>query len=644
MFVSHYTTLGINKSATSSEIRKAYHKLAQTYHPDKNPNGLEKFKEIVNAYDILSDAAKKLAYDQTREASSFFRAPKAPEAPKYPPPPPASAVKKSDFNIRTSTKISLKQAYIGVTVDVWYNMRVSCQACHGQTNKYQSIKICGGCRGTGRMNLFTSVPNCPDCDGKGTKVSLIKCPICKEATTRSKLSIQIPKGVRHNQSLTYFSNGDYLPDRTARGDLIVQIIMEDGDGIFKRQGDDLYATVEITLKDAMMGIQPGHCNLNHLDGRPLHMKQAPGMVISPGTKIIHKYEGMPVYMKPDFKKGDLHITFKVVFPTTIHLPQSQYDIDCVNRLFETDAERRKREENTAKKVDKDLSRDDERANLQELLSNALNILKLQDQNEKGSEEWKEKQRLAEKEKQIKEQKEREIKADLERQLKEEKERHLKEEKEWRLKAEKERQSLEEKERRIKEEREQYIKAEQEQRARAEQEQRARAEQEQRARAEQEQSLRSELEQRLKAERDRRIKAEYEHRINAEQGQRLKAKLEQKIKAERDLRLKAEREHRIKAEREQILRAEQEQIIKAAKDQILRVKQEQRIKAERDKILRHEHEQQIRAEVARQIYAEIERQRRAEEKRMMEEMARHDLCKRKRCMEPESEGDDYRRKK
>ncbi|KAG2203624.1 hypothetical protein INT47_011718 [Mucor saturninus] len=623
MFVSHYTTLGINKSATSSEIRKA-----QTYHPDKNPNGLEKFKEIANAYSILSDATKKLDYDRAREAPSFFRAPKAPETPKYPPPPPASTVKKSDYNIRTSTKISLKQAYIGATIDVWYNMRVSCQACHGQTNKYQSIKICGGCRGTGRSNLFTSVPNCPDCNGKGTKVNLIKCPICKEATTRSKLSIQIPKGVRHNQSLTYFSNGNYLPDRTARGDLIVQIIMEDSYSIFKRQGDDLYATVEIDLKDALMGILPGRHDLIHLDGRPVHMKQAPGMVISPGTTIIQRNEGMPVYKSSNDKKGDLHVTFKVVFPTTIRLPQSRYDIDCVNRLFETDAERRKREENTAKKVGKDLSRDEERANIQELLSDALNILKLHDQNEKGSEGWKEKQKLAEKEKQIKEQKEREIKADLERQLKEQKEQHLKEEKEWQIKAEKERQSLEEKERRIKEEREQYIKAEQEQRTRAEQEQ----------------SLKSELEQRLKAERDQRIKAEYEHRLNAEQGQRLRAKLEQKIKVERDLRLKAEREHRIKAEREQILKAEQEQRIKAERDQILRLVQEQRIKAERDQILRHEHEQHIRAEVARQIYAEIERQRRTEEERMMEEMARHDLCKRKRCMEPESEGDDYKRKK
>lgn len=344
---------------------------------------------------------------------------------------------------------------------------------NSQTSKNKAQKSCASCHGTGRTTTFSKSATCFSCSGMGFVYGPTKCSVCKEATTRTTLRIQIKKGVRHNQCLTYLNHGNYLPNRKSRGDLLVLLTVEEEYGIYKRQGNDLHATLHISLRDAIMGMQLNDC-FQHLDGRRLLIRQSSGVVISPDTTIIQKNEGMPI-QDVNNKKGDLHITFKVTFPATVQLPQSRYDIDCLNRMFESDAERRVREENMAKKVGKDLSPDEERANLQELLSDALAILRHKDSNEGQSEREKEKQKKAKEEQ--------DIKLETEQKRKEE--------------QEQERRIMVEKEQQIQEMKEKLIKMEQQ----------IKIEQDMRLKVEQEKQIREEVSRQIFAEMERQRKAE-----------------------------------------------------------------------------------------------------------------------------------------
>ncbi|KAI7887553.1 DnaJ domain-containing protein [Mucor mucedo] len=166
MTKSHYKTLGVTENATSCEIRKAYYKLAKNYHPDKNPNGTEKFKKISNAYETLSDQEKKGAYDLKRKRPTGFdfesfntsttsssssprnkkRSRKAPPTTPSPSPPPPP--KRSDYHVYITAEISLKQAYLGVSpIRVSYNLKMNCDTCHGIESTVLKSKLCKACNG-----------------------------------------------------------------------------------------------------------------------------------------------------------------------------------------------------------------------------------------------------------------------------------------------------------------------------------------------------------------------------------------------------------------------------------------------------------------------------------------------------------------
>ncbi|KAI7887565.1 uncharacterized protein EV154DRAFT_573700 [Mucor mucedo] len=367
---SHYTTLGVTEKATSSEIRKAYYKLAQTYHPDKNPNGTEKFKEILNAYEILSDTDKKRAYDLKRKRAANFdfedfyasnrtstsrpgprtRTPPAPPSPPTPPrpsSPPPPPLNRADYDILTTAVVSLKEAYLGVSdFKVYYNLKVNCQTCHGIENTALFSEACVTCNGSGYVQTRLSDSRkkasvtCSGCDGAGVKTYKKKCQTCLGAkATRVSVLIPIAKGIHSGHTIRMKNYGNVMPDNVTKGDLLIKVTVDDHWGCFTRHKNTLLASVDIKLRDALMGVNRKGNFVKHMDDRRLNIQQAPGTVITPGMVIIQKDEGMPVFCDTDDKKGHLIIKFNVIFPVQINIPTDPYARDEIDLMFETEEER-----------------------------------------------------------------------------------------------------------------------------------------------------------------------------------------------------------------------------------------------------------------------------------------------------------------
>ncbi|KAI7887558.1 uncharacterized protein EV154DRAFT_567349 [Mucor mucedo] len=366
MTKSHYKTLGVTENATSSEIRKAYYKLAKNYHPDKNRNGTEKFKEISNAYEILSDHDKKVAYDLKRKRPTDFesfnpstasssssprskkRTRTSPPTPPSPPPPPPP--KRSDYHVYTTAEISLKEAYLGVRpIRVSYNLKMNCETCHGIESTVRKSKLCKTCNGakyveTLNYNRYKVSVMCQGCDGKGVKTYNKKCKTCHDVKTIGVIILHtIKKGVHSGHTFKLKNQGNVMPDKVTKGDLFVKVTVGNKWGCFSRQKDNLVASIDIKLRDALMGINPKSDYIKHMDGRQLNIQLAPGKVISPGMTIIYKGEGMRVFSDTNGNKGDLIIKFNVIFPVHINIPTDPYVQDEIDNMFETEEERQIRE-------------------------------------------------------------------------------------------------------------------------------------------------------------------------------------------------------------------------------------------------------------------------------------------------------------
>ncbi|KAI7887562.1 uncharacterized protein EV154DRAFT_567358 [Mucor mucedo] len=382
---SHYTTLGVTEKASTSEIRKAYYKLAKNYHPDKNPNGTEKFKEISNAYEILSDPDKKRVYDLKRKRETDFdfegffasnrpstsrpgprtRTPPAPPTPprqSSPPPPPPN---RSDYHILTTAQVSLKESYLGVSAfKVYYNLKVNCQTCHGNENSALFSEACVTCNGSGYVETRlrdnrkkVSVP-CSGCNGKGVKTFKKKCQSCLGAKeTRVSLLIPIAKGIESGHTIRMKNYGNVMPDNVTKGDLFIKVTVDDHWGCFTRHKDTLLASIDIKLRDALMGVNRKGNIIKHMDGRKLNIPQTPGKVITPGKTIIQKGEGMPVFSDTDDNKGCLIIRFNVIFPDEINIPKDPYVRDEIDIMFETKEEREIREKTIVIEDDDDQDND-----------------------------------------------------------------------------------------------------------------------------------------------------------------------------------------------------------------------------------------------------------------------------------------------
>lgn len=329
-----YEILGVSPKANDTELKKAYRKLAKEFHPDKNPEAGEKFKEISFAYEVLSDPKKREVYDRhglkglqegVHEHGGFG----------------AEDILSHFFGgglfggmgggrRRTRQrgedtvhplKVSLEDLYNGKTSKLQLSKHVICSTCSGQGGKPGATVTCTTCQGRGvkvtlrplgpgMMQQIQSV--CPTCNGEGEMINeKDRCKACKgkKVTSETKiLEVHVDKGMKDGQKIYFRGEGDQQPGVEA-GDVVI-VLQQKSHDKFKRQGDDLLTTHNITLTEALCGFS---YVLKHLDGRDLVIRHPPGSVIEPGSTKLVPGEGMPHYRNP-FEKGELFIKFDVEFP------------------------------------------------------------------------------------------------------------------------------------------------------------------------------------------------------------------------------------------------------------------------------------------------------------------------------------------
>ncbi|KAI4356676.1 hypothetical protein L6164_000681 [Bauhinia variegata] len=362
----YYDVLGVSKSASEDELKKAYKKAAMKNHPDKGGDP-EKFKEISQAYEVLSDPEKRELYDQYGEDAlkegmgggggpfhnpfdifeSFFGG-----GPFSGGGSSRGRRQKHGEDVVHSLNVTLVDLYNGTSKKLSLSRNILCPKCRGKGSKSGAAGRCFGCQGTGMkittrqigLGMIQQMQHvCPECRGSGEVISeRDRCTQCKgsKVTQEKKvLEVNVEKGMQQGQKIAFEGQADEAPD-TVTGDIIFVLQVKEHPK-FKRKQDDLYIEHNLSLTEALCGFQ---FVLTHLDGRQLLIKSNPGEVIKPGQYKAINDEGMPQYGKP-FMKGRLYIIFNVDFPDSGLLSPDQ----C--RLLETVLPQKKSKQLTDMELD-----------------------------------------------------------------------------------------------------------------------------------------------------------------------------------------------------------------------------------------------------------------------------------------------------
>jgi molecular chaperone DnaJ len=279
MAKDYYVLLGVHKNATDADLKRAYRKLAHEFHPDKNPGNKaseEKFKEINEAYEVLSDAQKRAYYDQYGVApgaqgagpgfggfgagagmgdifgdifEEFFGGGRG-----------RSQAAAGD-DLRYNLKITFQEAAFGTTTKIRVPRWERCPDCDGSGAKTkESITVCASCRGAGQIRtqqgFFSISRTCSRCGGEG-RVITDPCPACggkKRIERERTLSVKIPAGVETGNTIRLSGEGGLGSYGGPPGDLYVFLTVEDH-ALFKREGQDIICEVPVSFVQAVLGTE-----------------------------------------------------------------------------------------------------------------------------------------------------------------------------------------------------------------------------------------------------------------------------------------------------------------------------------------------------------------------------------------------------
>jgi len=332
-----YDLLGVAPSADDGALKKAYRKLAMKYHPDKNPSAGDKFKEISNAYEVLSNPDKRRIYDQGGEQAikeggsgggGGFHSPMDVFDMFFGGGDPFGRGRargpRRTKNLIHQLSVSLEDMYNGTIRKLALQKNVICDSCEGIGGKPGCFQKCQHCRGSGMQVRIQQIgpgmmqqiqSMCQECHGEGESVDpKLRCKKCngkKVNRERKILEVNVDKGMEDGQKITFSGEGDQEPGLEA-GDIII-VLDEKQHPTFKRNGMDLVMQMEISLTEALCGMKKV---IQTLDDRALVMQTVPGEVLKTGDFKAVQGEGMPQYRNP-FEKGRLIISFEVKFPPAL---------------------------------------------------------------------------------------------------------------------------------------------------------------------------------------------------------------------------------------------------------------------------------------------------------------------------------------
>lgn len=337
----YYEVLGVSKTASDADIKKAFRVLAKKYHPDMNPGDKEaeaRFKEAQEAYAVLSDAEKRRQYDQFGHAAfdgtggaggfdfsgmdmgdifgdifgDFFGGGSRRRANDGP---------MKGANLRTSVRITFEEAVFGCEKEIEMVLKDECKTCHGTGAKPgTNPETCPKCGGKGKVvftqqSFFGTVQNvqsCPECNGSG-KIVREKCSDCRGTgyiSSRKKIQVSIPAGIDNGQSVRIREKGEPGVNGGPRGDLLVEVVVS-RHPIFQRQDMHIYSTAPISYAQAALG---GEIRINTVDGDVLY-EVKPGTQTD--TRIRLKGKGVPS-LRNKAVRGDHYVTLVVQVPTNLN--------------------------------------------------------------------------------------------------------------------------------------------------------------------------------------------------------------------------------------------------------------------------------------------------------------------------------------
>ena len=345
----YYEVLGVSRGASEDEIKKAYKKMARKYHPDLNPGDKtaeEKFKEVNEAYEVLSDADKKARYDQYGHAGvdpnfgaggfgggfdgsfdfgdlgdifgSFFGGfggarrtnPNAPQR---------------GESIRMSLAISFEEAAFGCEKAVTVERYENCETCHGSgCAPGTSPEVCPDCHGTGTvqvrrqtpMGVFATSSPCPKCGGKG-RIIHQPCKDCRgSGMVRKKKTIQasIPAGIDNGQTISIRGQGNAGKNGGPAGDLLITITVRPHE-LFRREGTSVLCEAPITFTQAVLGAE---LEIPTIDGK---VKYTLPEGTQSGTTFRLKGKGIPSINGRG--RGDQYVTVYIETPKNLNKEQKE---------------------------------------------------------------------------------------------------------------------------------------------------------------------------------------------------------------------------------------------------------------------------------------------------------------------------------